>query len=437
MRGTKSERRAKGRAARAERPAAPAVPATATVTAMGAQGDGLAVLQRPPAPPLPLFVPYALPGERVEGLLEGDRLTPSQILTPSPERAEPVCRYFGRCGGCLLQHWQSRPYLAWKQGLVEAALRREGLVAPVRPIRDAHGAGRRRAILHARRTGTRTVLGFAERRSHAMVDVADCPVLAAPLRAALPALRAVAEALAPLDKPLDLQATLTETGIDLDVRGSGPLPPMVLMDLAALAEQAGFARLSRHGELILQRTAPVVAMGAARVELPVASFLQATAEGEVVLAALVGEALDGARRIADLFAGAGTFALRLADTARIHAVEGNAAAIAALVKAGRATPGLKRVEGEARDLFRRPLLAPELEAFDAVVIDPPRQGAEAQVRELAAAKIGRLAYVSCNATTFARDARMLVAGGWRLDRVTPVDQFRYSPHVELVATFSR
>ena len=388
------------------------------------------------------FVDGALAGERAEISVyrkhaKYNSANAVAILGASAQRAAPRCRYFGRCGGCLLQHWQAPPYLAWKQGLVEAALRREGLAAPVAPIRDAHGAGRRRAIFHARRSGARTVLGFAERRSHAMVDLDDCPVLAPGLRSALPALRTVAETLAPLDKPLDLQATLTETGLDLDVRGSGPLPPMVLMDLAALAERSGFARLTRHGEMVLQRTAPVVGMGAARVELPVAGFLQATAEGEACLAGLVAEATSGARRIVDLFAGAGTFALRLASTARVHAAEGNAAAVAALLKAGRATPGLKRVEGEARDLFRRPLLAQELDGFDAAVIDPPRQGAEAQVRELAATTLGRLVYVSCNAATFARDARRLVDGGWRLETVIPVDQFRYSPHVELVAVFGR
>lgn len=402
-----------------------------TVRRVGAQGDGVAE-----GPSGPVFVPYALPGERVRGTLEGERLALAEILEPSAERVAPGCVHFGRCGGCLLQNWRPEPYLAWKRALVAEALAREGLETEVAPVVDAHGAGRRRVIFHARQYGARTVVGFAERKSHAMVALEGCPVLAPGLAQALPASRAVAEALAPLKKPLDLQVIATDSGLDMDVRGSGPLPPALLMDLAALAERFGLARLTRHGELVLQRAAPALAMGAARVELPPAAFLQATAEGEAVLSGAVLAATQGAKRVADLFAGVGTFALRLAAGARVFAAESRAPALAALMKAAH-TPGLKAVAGEARDLFRRPLLAQELSAFDAVVMDPPRQGAEAQARELAGAKVGRLVYVSCNAATFARDARILAEGGWRLGGVTPVDQFRYSPHVELVATFDR
>ncbi|MFG1346405.1 RNA methyltransferase [Xanthobacter autotrophicus DSM 431] len=403
---------------------------------MGAQGDGLAH-----GPDGPVFAPFTLPGERVRGHAETDRFVVAEILEASPERAEPSCVHFGRCGGCLLQHWQLAPYFAWKRGLVVDALAREGIEAEVRPLVDAHGAGRRRVIFHARQYGARTVVGFAERKSHAMVALEACPVLAPSLKAALPAARAVAEALAPLKKPLDLQVVATDTGLDMDVRGSGPLPPALLGDMAAIAGRFDLARLTRHGELLLQRTPPRLAMGRAEVELPPAAFLQATAEGERVLAEAVCAATEGAKRVADLFAGAGTFALRLAETARVFAAESHQGALAALLKAARATSGLRGVEGEARDLFRRPLMPAEIGAFDAVVLDPPRQGAEAQVHEIAkvpaASKLARLVYVSCNAATFARDARTLADGGFTLHHVTPVDQFRYSPHVELVAVFSR
>lgn len=402
------------------------------VTRMGAQGDAVAM-----GPSGPLFVPYALPGERVAATVEGERARLDAVLDASPERVAPACRHFGRCGGCLLQHWDLAPYLAWKRGLVAEALAREHIAAEVAPVVDAHGAGRRRVIFHARQYGATGVVGFAERKSHAMVDLAECPVLAPDLDQALPAARAVAQALAPRNKPLDIQVIASATGLDLDVRGSGPLPPALLMDLAQLAERFGLARVTRHGELVLQRAAPVLMMGRARVDLPPAAFLQATAEGEARLAAAVAEGVAGAKRVADLFAGIGTFALRLAESARVHAVEGHAPAMAALLKAARATAGLKGVAGEARDLFRRPLLPEELSAFDAVVIDPPRQGAEAQARQLAAAKLGRVVYVSCSAATFARDARILIDGGFRLGRVTPFDQFRYSPHVELVGVFER
>ncbi len=402
------------------------------VTRMGAQGDAVAE-----GPDGPLFVPYALPGERVRGQSAGERLKLEAVLEASPDRVTPPCVHYGRCGGCLLQHWRTEPYLAWKRSLVRDALARERIETEVAEVVDAHGAGRRRVIFHARQYGPSTVVGFAERRSHAMVDLQACPVLSPALDGALPAARAVAELLVPLKKPLDIQVAASATGLDLDVRGSGPLPPLMLMDLADLAERFGLARITRHGELVLQRAAPVLVMGRARVELPPAAFLQATAEGEELLAAAVQAGTAGARRIADLFAGIGTFALRLAEGAQVHAVEGNPAAVAALLKAARAACGLKGVVGAARDLFRRPLMAEELNAFDAVVMDPPRQGAEAQARLLAQSRLGRLVYVSCNAATFARDARLLVDGGWRLEGVTPFDQFRFSPHVELVGVFTR
>lgn len=405
---------------------------TLTIARMGAQGDGIAQTGNGP-----VFVPYALPGEEVRGTLDKDRFRLEAILTPSAERTDPACTHFGRCGGCLLQHWQAEPYLRWKHSLVAEALGRERIETDITPVIDAHGAGRRRAIFHARRYGRRTVVGFAERRSHTMVDMAQCPVLAPELDKALPAARAVAEMLASMNKPLDLQLIATQTGLDMDVRGSGPIPPTALMGLAEIAERFNLARFTRHGELLLQRAAPTLTMGRARVELPAAAFLQATALGEETLARLVNEAAAGARKVADLFSGVGTFALRLAETAQVFAAESHAGAIKALQAASHTAPGLKAVKGEVRDLFRRPLLAPELAAFDLVVMDPPRQGAEAQARELAGAKLSRLVYVSCNVASFARDARILLDGGWVLESVTPVDQFRYSPHVELVGRFVR
>jgi 23S rRNA (uracil1939-C5)-methyltransferase len=280
-------------------------------------------------------------------------------------------------------------------------------------------------------------VGFAGLRSHVIVPIDACPILAPALKGALPAAWAVAGALAPLAKPLDLQVTATETGLDMDVRGSGPLKPDRVAALAEVAGQHRVARLTRHGELILQREPPVVTMGRAKVVLPPGSFLQATLEGERVLAELVIAAIGKARRVADLFSGVGTFALRLAETARVTAVEGSEPSIEALDRATRGVSGLKPVTGEARDLFRRPLLPMELKAFDAVVFDPPRQGSEAQARQLAASKVPLVVGVSCDPVTFARDAALLAEGGYRLEGVTPVDQFLYSAHVELVGVFRR
>ena len=413
-------------------------PVTLRLDHMGHRGDAVAH-----TPEGPVYVPLALPGETVEVERQHDRGQLVSVIEPSPQRIEPICRHFGVCGGCALQHWAAEPYQEWKRGLVVDALVRAGLRPEVAPLIPAHGEGRRRATFHARGTGAARegrdllAVGFAGRRSHAIVAIDACPILAPGLDGALPAAWAVAQVLAPVAKPLDIQVTATETGLDMDVRGSGPLKPDRIAALAEVAGKHRMARLTRHGELVLQREPPLLTMGRARVPLPPGSFLQATAAGEATLASLVMEATEKAGRIADLFSGVGTFGLRLAERARVAAYESSAPAIEAMLKAVRGSQGLKPVTAEARDLFRRPLLPLELKNFDAVVFDPPRQGAEAQARQLAASKVPLVVGVSCDPVTFARDAQILIEGGYRLERVTPVDQFLYSAHVELVGVFRR
>jgi 23S rRNA (uracil1939-C5)-methyltransferase len=402
---------------------------------LGHRGDGIAE-----TPAGPLYVPYVLPGETVEAEpIPGhpDRRHVLRVAVESPERIAPVCPHFGVCGGCALQHWETARYRAWKRGLVVSALAQAGIEAPVADLVDAHGAGRRRAVFHARR-GTHDVLqvGFAAYRAHHVVPIDRCPVLAPELAGAIEAAWALAEALGRQRKPLDIQVTASEPGLDVDVRGSGPLPPNLMARLAGFAQTHRLARLTRHGELIVQRAQPTLSVGRARVALPPGAFLQATAAGEEALARLVVGHVSDAAAVADLFAGVGPFALRLAERARVLAVDSDAAAIAALRQAC-AVPGFKPVATEVRDLFRRPLLPAELARLDAVVFDPPRQGAEAQARALAQSKVPVVVAVSCNPATFARDARLLIDGGYRLLAVTPVDQFRYSAHVEIVARFAR
>jgi 23S rRNA (uracil1939-C5)-methyltransferase len=262
-------------------------------------------------------------------------------------------------------------------------------------------------------------------------------VLAPGLNGALKAAWAIAEALKRSQKPLDLQFTATESGLDADVRGSGALKPDQIADLARIAETHGLARLTRHGELIAQRAQPLVTMGKARVPLPPVSFLQATAEGEAALSRIVVEHLGKAKHVADLFAGVGTFALRIAERARVTAADSEEAAIKALQRAAATPQGLKTIDAVTRDLFRRPYVAAELKNIDSVVFDPPRQGAEAQARELARSTVKTVVAVSCDPATFARDVRILVKGGYRLSAVTPLDQFRYSHHVEVVGKLER
>ena len=406
------------------------------ISRLAHRGDGVAE-----TPAGPVFVPYTLPGEMVEveqvpGRPEQRRLV--RVITPSSERSTPACSHFGICGGCAVQHWTLPRYRDWKRDLVTAPLRQAGLECPVDELIDAHGEGRRRATFHARR-GNRDVLevGFAALRAHRIIGIDRCPVLAPSLDGAIKTAWAIAEALKAGGKPLDIQVTATDAGLDVDVRGSGPVDATGTTALARLAEAHRLARITRHGELIAQRAAPTLRFGRAQVALPPGAFLQSTAAGEAHLSALVERHVGRVKAVADLFSGVGPFALRLAERSRVSAVDNDGAAIAALKQAAALTVGLKPVEVEARDLFRRPLVASELKRFDAVVFDPPRQGAEAQARELSRSVVPVVVAVSCNPATFARDVRLLADGGYRLSALTPVDQFRYSAHVEIVARLER
>ena len=403
---------------------------------VGHRGDGVAF-----ADGQTLFVPYALGGETVEVepvADHPDRRQLSRIERASPERIAPFCGHFGGCGGCAIQHWEPQAYRAWKRQIVIDTLAHAGIECEVNELLDAHGAGRRRITVHARRGGDGELrTGFAAANSHAIVAIEDCPILDPALHGALDAARALADVLKPAGKPLDIQLTAVSDGLDVDVRGSGPLPSKLIAALSEVAEKHRLVRLTRHGELVLMRTPPTITIGTAQVTLPPGSFLQATAAGEEALAALVGEHCRRAKHIADLFCGVGPFALRLAAKSRISAYDSDAGAVTALQKAATSTPGLKPVKAETRDLFRRPLMPQEIRDYDAIVFDPPRQGAQAQVRQLALSKIPVVVAVSCNVATFARDARILIDGGYAIESVTPVDQFRHTPHVELVARFAR
>ncbi len=402
---------------------------------VGHRGDGVAF-----ADGQSLYVPYTLGGETVEvAPVPGhhpDRRHLLQVERASPERVTPFCPHFGTCGGCAIQHWETERYRAWKRDIVIETLAQAKLACDVYPLIDAHGLGRRRITLHAR-MGTHDVLkvGFAAANSHDIIPVDRCPILDPGLSGALDAGWAVAEPLISIGKPLDIQITTTDSGLDIDVRGSGPLPAPMIATLSRVAEQHRLARLTRHGELVLMRTPPTITIGTAQVTLPPGSFLQATVAGEETLAALVAEHCGRAKHIADLFCGVGPFALRLAAKARIAAFDNDEGAVTALQKAATSTSGLKPIKATARDLFRRPLMPQELRDYEAIVFDPPRQGAQAQVLQLAASKVPVVVAVSCNVATFARDARILIDGGYRLEGVTPVDQFRHTPHVELVARF--
>jgi len=384
------------------------------------------------------IVPLALPGERALVRLAGKSAELVETLNAAPERAEPICRWFGRCGGCAAQHISAALYRRWKRGLVVEALEREGVAGPVGELVDAHGAGRRRATFHARFPhGQAEEVGFMRARSHDIIAIDDCPLFSSGMAGAIPAARALAGDLRGLMKPLDIGITATLDGLDVDLRGSGPLKRTEEQKLARTADALDLARVSNHGEIVIERRPPRVAFGEAVARLPPGAFLQATEAGETRLAEFASQALADTKKVADLFCGAGAFALRLVRGREVFAADADPAAIASLTRAAATTPGLRKLTAETRDLFRRPLRADELAAFDAALVDPPRAGALEQARALAASALPLVVSISCNAATFARDARVLVDGGFRVESVTPLDQFRFSAHVEIAAVFRR
>jgi 23S rRNA (uracil1939-C5)-methyltransferase len=404
-----------------------------TIARIGHRGDGVA-----DTPGGAVYVPYTLPGETVtvEVAAQPDRRQLLHIETASPDRVTPVSPYFGTCGGCALQHWALPKQQEWKRQRVIEALAAAGIEITVNPIIDAHGKGRRRIVLHARRQGGTLKVGFAAARSHDIVPIEHCPILAPSMAGSIAAARAITEAIDGT-KPLDIQVTASDSGLDIDVRGSGALNSAATAALAKVAETHRLARITRHGETVAQRAQPILTINGTKVALPPGVFLQATTEAEAILSSLVLEYAGKAKNIADLFCGIGPFALRLAKKTRVTSVDSDRAAVNALKIAVSKAQGLKPVTAEARDLFRRPLVPIELNKFDAIVFDPPRQGAQAQAGELAASKVPNVIAVSCDVDSFARDAKILVDGGYVIDAVTPVDQFRYSAHVEIVARFRK
>lgn len=402
---------------------------TFTIRRLGHLGDGVA--------DGPIFVPQALPGEVVAGEVCGGRIAAPRIVTPSRDRVRPVCPHYKGCGGCALQHASDDFVARWKVEVVETALAAQGLAAPMRPILTSPPQSRRRATLAGRRTRKGVIVGFHGRASDTLVEIPECHLLHPDIVAGLPMLRDLVPLGASRKGELGLTITRSDAGLDLSVTGAKPLNGALWAELGSFAREHDLARLSWNGELVVEIRPPMQRFGPATVVPPPGAFLQATTEGESALADAVAEAVGGANTVADLFAGCGTFALPLARNADVHAVEGDSAMIRALDAGWRHAPGLKQVTTETRDLFRRPLIADELARFDAVVIDPPRAGAEAQMREIAGSTFAVVAAVSCNPVTFARDAAILTQAGFVLDWVQVVDQFRWSPHVELAARFYR
>jgi 23S rRNA (uracil1939-C5)-methyltransferase len=406
---------------------------TLTIESVGAQGDGRARENG-----ALVSVPFTLAGEtvRVEGA--GDRLKLLEVVSPSPDRIAPACRHFGACGGCTLQHMASAPYAEYKRDLILRTLKARGLEAEVPAAWITPPGSRRRAALAAKKSGKQVVLGFHARKSHELIALNECPVLRPAIVAALPRLREIAGFLLSGKDETGLLVTETAAGLDLHISGvAKDVKALARAEAASAALRAGFARVSIEGADVLTERRPSLPAGSAQLLPPPGGFLQASAEAEAHMAELVIDHLGDAPHVADLFSGSGTFALRLAARAGVYAAEGNTAAIDALKTSARAAHGLKPVTAEVRDLFRNPLAASELNRFGGIVLDPPRAGAAAQSLEIARSTVLRVAYVSCDPATLARDLRTLVDGGYRIVRIHPIDQFLWSAHVEAVALLEK
>jgi 23S rRNA (uracil1939-C5)-methyltransferase len=410
---------------------------TVTINRLGAQGHGDANGEDGP-----VYVPYALPGEVLAIARNGDHGTVMSTSNLSPDRIEPACRHFGpdsdACGGCSLQHLAQAPYLAFKRQLVVDALKSKGLTPEVAETVPAKPGERRRTVFSARKTEKELLLGFNREETHHIVSIVECPIAAPGIVARLDAIRMIGSALAVGTDTFRISVLETLSGLDIAVEGLKKIEDKQRRSaIETVLSLKGIARVSVNGEILIEPIKPIIEFAGVRVSPPPGGFVQATKSAEEVMSNIVAGHIGKAKRVLDLFAGAGTFSLRLARTGKVHAVEGDDKAVKALDHAARQTQGLKPVTVEKRDLFRRPMIPLELKNYDAVVFDPPRAGAEAQVQELARSKVKTIAAVSCNPLTLARDLRVLVDAGYHIKAVTPIDQFLWSTHVETVALLSR
>jgi 23S rRNA (uracil1939-C5)-methyltransferase len=404
----------------------------ARITRLGAQGDGIADCDG-----RQIFVPFTLAGEHVEIAFANDRANLVRVLEPSADRVAPVCRHFGICGGCAVQHLAPAPYAEWKRALVVDAFASRGLTPNVEALVQP-GGKRRRVVISIRNGDAGPVLGFHEAGTHNLVAIEECPVSEQKIVVAFPA---IATLIAPLvSKRGEARVTITSTaaGLDIDVQDiERKLTPDIRTMLAREAARHGFARLVVAGEIVVETLNPFLRFGSADVGLPPGVFVQAVAAAESEIASRIVSAVGKAKTVADLFSGMGAFSFPLALRAKVSAFDGSKAAIAALGDAVRKTQGLKPISATVRDLFRDPLSSLELNEHDAVVFDPPRAGADAQAQRMARSKVKTIVAISCNPATLARDARHLVDGGYSIESVATIDQFVYAPHVEAVSVFRR
>jgi 23S rRNA (uracil1939-C5)-methyltransferase len=404
-------------------------PAPRTVRALGAEGDGII-----DGAGGTVFVPFALPGEQYAGSADGWQ----RAGADSADRVVPVCQHFQRCGGCVAQHMGAQLYSNWKHEIVRHALSTQCVETTVSAVRTVPAASRRRATFTAERRGKVIHLGYHARRSHELIDIAECPVLLPAIVAALPALRVIAGLSLHGHEPVRLDVAALDGGLDVNIEAEGlKLDTPLRLKFAEAAAAHKLARVALNGDTIIERAVVGLATSGGMITPPPGAFFQAAGEAQAIMTELVLGAIGKPKRIADLFCGVGTFTLPLASRAKVLAVDGHKAALAALAAATRHATGLKPIETLRRDLMSEPLSAKELEDIDMVVFDPPRAGAKAQAEMIAKSAVKTVVAVSCNPVTLARDLKILISGGYTVTSVTPVDQFVYTAHIETIAVLSR
>lgn len=402
-----------------------------TIERLGSRGDGVARTDNGA-----VYIPFALPGETVLADVAGERGELIEVLHASPERQPPICRHFGACGGCAVQHLAPQPYLDWKRSRIIEALSLEGIAFEPEQTRMFGPHTRRRAVFTAEKSGRELRLGFHRASSHELIAIEECPVLLPSLEAALPAIAEALRAILP-DGEARVQATMCGNGLDLNIESPGKRLGPISPALGRIAEQHRIIRITDRDDPLLTIETPVITIGGADVDLPPQAFLQASTEAETAMTDIAVKAAGKAKKIADLYCGLGAFTFALARKAQVTAVEIDKALLAALTAAARRAKGRKPIATMARNLALEPLSFMELNAFDAVLFDPPRAGALPQAKALARSRVATVIAVSCNPATFAKDARALIDGGYRLKQLTPIDQFVFSGHVELVAVFAK
>ena len=404
-----------------------------TITSVGAQGDGIAEGH--------VFVPFGLPGETVEAEIEGKHATDPVWRQCSDLRVEPACQHFGDCGGCKVQHMSDDYYVEWKSGLVSEALSKAGIETALEPLIRCARHSRRRTVFSVVVTTNGAEVGYQRAGSHHVVSVNRCHVITPNLLGCIPMIGEIARTFVPVGQMASFTVLESLSGFDISVVIDKKIRDAERRAINTIAISPKIARIAVNTETIIENRRPVLDFSGFKVSPPNGGFVQAVQSIENAMVRLVCDHLAGCKRVADIFSGSGTFSLPLARSSSVVAAEGEASALTALDRAWREASGLglKPIQTDKRDLHNRPLMAKELDQMkiQGVVFDPPRAGAQMQAAQLAASKVKRVAAVSCNPTTLARDLRILVDGGYTLQSITPLDQFLWSPHVEAVALLKR